>query len=171
LREEKVLENATVCFLYMENKILLGVKTRYIGEGRLNGPGGGIKDGEGPRECAVRELKKETGGVIVSLKDLEKIAILYVRNKKKNGEIFVCRVHIFLTRKWSKESRDTDEMINFSLFNIDSLPFDKMMPADKYWLPIALSGKKIIVRYSLSPFQKELLGEVKIEEVDSFPKE
>lgn len=166
--EEKILENATVCFLCKEKEILLGVKTRHIGGGRLNGPGGGIKDHEGPKKCVVRELKKETGGVVVLLKDLEKTAILYVRNYKEDEGSFICKVHIYLARKWKGEPKDTDEMINFSWFSIDSLPFDKMMPADERWLSLVLSGKKIIARYSLSSFQKELIGEVKIEEIDYF---
>ncbi len=44
-----------------------------------------------------------------------------------------------------------------------------MMPTDKEWLPIALGGKKIIVRAYLSPFQEKSIAPVEIEYVDSLP--
>ena len=59
-------------------------------------------------------------------------------------------------------------MITPTWFDFNKLPLDKMMPSDRVWLPIILSGKKIIAQAHLSPFQKELLGEVTIGYVDNF---
>lgn len=168
MKIEKVLAHATVCFLVKENKVLLGVKGRHIGEGCWNGYGGGIDSGEKPKEAAVRELNEETAGVIALPKDLEKIAEIDFHNTKSDGRNFICKVHFYLVKKWQGEPQETEEMLSPTWFDIDHLPLQKMMPADKKWLPVALSGKKIKASPKLGPFQKELLEDFEIEEVDSF---
>ena len=176
MTEEKVLYNATVCFLIKEDKILFALKTCKIGKGFLNGYGGGIEKGEKPIEAAIRELKEETDrdeekGIVTLPEHLEKIAIVDFHNTKSDEETFVCKVHFYLVRHWEGEVNETDEMINPTWYDINNLPLDKMMPAGKEWLPIALSGKKIIAKAKLGPFQKDLLGEVEIQEVNSFLEE
>lgn len=99
-------------------------------------------------------------------KDLGKIAIVDFHNTKSDGETFVCRVHFFLVYEWVGKPKETREMVTPTWFSIDNLPLEEMMPADEYWLPIALSGKKIIVEAYLGPFQKTLLEPVKIEYYD-----
>ena len=76
MKDEHVLYHATVVFLIKGNKVLLGKKTRKIGEGRFNGPGGGIEKGEIPEESAVRETFEETR-VRVSPEKLERGAIVH----------------------------------------------------------------------------------------------
>ncbi|MDO8442749.1 MAG: NUDIX domain-containing protein [bacterium] len=168
IKKEKVLAYATVCFLVKENKILLAIKGRHIGEGCWNGYGGGIDVGEKPKEAAVRELKEETNGVIALPEDLEKIAEIDFHNTKSDGRNFVCKVHFYLVKKWQGEIQGTEEMLNPTWFDIENLPLEKMMPADKKWLPIALSGKKIKASPKYGPFQKELLEDFEIEEVVCF---
>lgn len=170
-REEKVLLEATLCFLYQYGQILLCLKTQKIGKGCLNGHGGGVKKGETILKCATRELKEETDGVIALPEHLEKIAIVYFHNTKSDGKTFVCKVHVYLVHKWEGEVKETQEMIDPKWFDISNLPFDEMMPADREWLSIALSGKKIIAKAYLSAFQKETLAPVEIEYVDSFSNE
>lgn len=161
MREEKVLYNATACFLFKDNKILLALKTDKIGKDCWNGYGGGIEEGESAIGAAIRELKEETSknkndGVVAIPENLEKIAIVDFHNTKSDGQTFVCRVHFYL-------------VIRPTWFEIDNLPFDQMMPADKVWLPVALSGKKIVAKAHYGPFQKELIGDVEINYVESFP--
>lgn len=170
MREEKELKNATVCFLYKDGKILLALKADKIGKGKRNGYGGGVED-ESVTECALRELKEESGGVIAQPEDLEKIAIVYFHNTKSDGKAFVLKVHFFLVHSWEGEAKETEEMTDPKWFSISSLPLDEMMPSDREWLPIALDGKKMIARAYLSPFQEKSLGEVEIRYVNYFPDE
>jgi len=169
MKEEKVLAHATACFLIKEDKVLLAIKGRHIGEGCWNGYGGGIDPGEKLRDATVRELKEETSGkVIVQPEYLKKIAEIDFHNTKSDGNVFVCKVHFYTTKKWEGDPVETEEMLNPTWFDINNLPLGKMMPADKKWLPIALSGKKIKASPKLGPFQKTLLEDFEIEEVDSF---
>jgi len=167
MEEEKVLLNATLCFLVKNGKVLFGFKTQKIGKDCWNGYGGGINDGEVPKLAALRELKEEAD-IVALPESLEKMAIVDFHNTKSDGGNFVCRVHVYLVSQWTGEPRETDEMINPTWFNIDHLP-DKMMPADKQWLPVVLGGEKITATVKLGPFQKTLLGDVELHQVDSLP--
>lgn len=166
MQEEKVLTQATLCFLIKDGKVSLGRKKRGIGKGRWNGYGGEIEN-ETAIQCAIRELKEEVE-VCTNSEFVEKIATVEFHNIKSDGEMFIIRGHVYLIRKWEGEPQETEEISNPTWFDINNLPFDEMMPADKVWVPYVLSGKKIIVKASFGPFQRELLGDVIIQEVDNF---
>jgi 8-oxo-dGTP diphosphatase len=90
--EEKVLTDATVCFLVKDGKMLLAMKADKIGKGCFNGYGGGIDNRESPRQSAIRELEEESG-VVTSEEFMEKVAIVNCHNTKSDGETFICIVH------------------------------------------------------------------------------
>jgi len=168
--KEKVLLNATVCLLVKDDQVLLALKTKKIGSGCWNGYGGGIEKGETPVQSAIRELNEESR-IITLPRHLEKVAIIFFHNKKSDGEIFVCKVHFFIIKKWTGEAKDTETMINPTFFNKNSLPFEKMMPADRIYFPLILNEKKIIAKVKYGPYQKELIDEIDIQEVSAFPKD
>lgn len=168
MNEEKVLLHATVCYLIKDNKVLLALKTKKIGEGCWNGYGGGIEEKESVIEAAVRELHEESGVVAIP-EYLEKIAVVDFHNTKSDGSTFICRVHFFKVFKWTGDPQESEEMITPTWFEINNLPVEKMMPADVYWLPLALGGKKIIGKAHYGPFQKKLMSDVVLEEVVQFP--
>jgi hypothetical protein len=99
------------------------------------------------------------------------MAIADFHNTKSDGQKFVCRVHIYIVKKWTGEPKESEEMLTPTWFAIDRLPFDEMMPADDKWLPYIFEGKKILVKAHLGPFQKTSTGGVSILEVDNFPDE
>ena len=167
MEEEKTLLNATLCLLVKDNKVLLGFKTKKIGKNCWNGYGGGIEEGETPRQAALRELKEEAG-VIVLPEYLEKVAVIDFHNNKSDGSFFICQMHVYLVSQWMGEPQESDEMITPTWFDARQLPADKMLLADKEWLPVVLSGKKIRATAKYGPFQKTLLGEVEIQQVASF---
>lgn len=177
MNEEKVLLNATVCLLVKENKVLLGLKMKKIGAGFRNGYGGGIDEGETIKQSAIRELEEETGKksnkefITTYPKNLEKVAIIDFENVKSDGTSFICRVHFFIIKKWKGKANETDEMTKPKFFNINNLPLNQMMPADREFFHLILNGKKIIAKAKYGPFQKELLGPVIIQEVSCFPEE
>lgn len=165
--QEKVLLDATLCFPVREDKILLAVKTKNIGQGCWNGYGGGIDGEETPEQSIIRELEEEAK--IKALPDaLEKVAIVHFHNTKTDGSIFVCKVHTYFLYQWEGEFQPTDEMTKPTWFGKQELPLSAMMPADRIWLPEVLAGKKIIGRAKYGPFQKTLLEDVELQYVDSF---
>ncbi len=96
---------------------------------------GKIRQGEAIEEAAKREVLEEVG---VEVMDLEKVGILEFESKN-NPEII--EVHIFKVRDFKGIPLESDEM-KPQWFDVNEIPFDKMWPADKFWMPLLLDGKK-----------------------------
>ena len=134
---------ANICFLLKKDEVLLAMKKRGFVVGKWNGPGGKVKTGETVEKSVAREIKEEVG-VEVLEKDLEKMGeIEFHFPEQKDWDVFV---HIFISRKWKGEARESDEM-KPQWFKISEIPLDKMWVDEKYWLPDALSGKKFKARF------------------------
>jgi 8-oxo-dGTP diphosphatase len=143
------MRDATLCFLVREKtskQILLGLKKKGFGKGKLNGFGGKVSGSETIEEAALRELEEETG-VQASPGDIRKVAELefaFPHVPKERG--WDQRVHVFLVEKWEGEAEETNEMKPVWI-EIDSIPFEKMWDDDKHWLPLVLEDKKIKGRF------------------------
>ena len=153
-------------FFLRRNEVLLVKKVKKIGKGKWNGYGGEIEPGETQRQACAREVREETGGITVCEKDLVKVADAYFHNTTEEGKEFVCHMATFIAYIWEGEPSSTEEMICPTWFDYHILPVSDMLPADPFWLPLALSGEKIIVKAKLAPHQVYLIGEVEIKRVD-----
>ncbi len=162
---EKALLEATLCFLVRDGNVLLGRKTRHIGEGCWNGYGGEIEQGESVRKAAVRELEQESG-VRAREEDLTEAAIITFHNRTEDGRRFDCRVHVFTIDAWEGDAVPTAEMATPTWFDTNTLPFEEMMPADRYWLPHVLKRKVIIAEAWYGPRQKAMERPVLIHDFD-----
>jgi len=119
--------------------VLLGKKKRGLGRGFFNGFGGHFEEGENAAQCAVRELREETGegdsGIVVQPDDLIYIGDLtFVFTDGK-------RIHVTVFKVWippDAKVESTDEMEPM-WWRRHGLPFDKMWPDDRYWLEAALN--------------------------------
>lgn len=125
----------TLCIIYQHPRILLGMKKRGFGVGRWNGFGGKVKNGESIENAAKRELQEEAG---VKVKELNKVGIIEFEFKD-NSEII--EVHIFKSNNFIGEPTESQEM-KPQWFNVNEIPFKKMWPDDKHWIPLFLKGKK-----------------------------
>lgn len=134
-----ILKQTTLCLLLKEDQILLAMKKRGFGMGKYNGCGGKLQDGETLEQCALREMREEIG-VESELADLNKAGTL--RFYFKNTPDWDCEVHMFTILRWQGEPKESDEM-KPAWFAFDKIPYDKMWPDDKYWLPKILDGKKV----------------------------
>ncbi|MBU1557685.1 NUDIX domain-containing protein [Patescibacteria group bacterium] len=161
---------ATVCFLYKpdENEILLAQKTRKIGIGRYNGYGGKREGDETFKNTTIREIRIETGGIIILPCDIREAAIAYFHNYKDNQKLSLWKVHVHVVEKWVGKEEETEEMVKPTWVNLDNLPFPFMMPADEYWIPIVFENKgKFIVDAYQDITNSVLLRPVEIKYVDS----
>lgn len=121
------------------SKILLAMKKVRFGAGKYNGMGGGVDEGETPRQGAVRELFEEVG-VTVQEKDAEPAGTIKFSFEGKPD--WDRLVDLFIAEKWSGEPQESEEMAP-EWFALEEVPYEKMWIDDKFWLPLILEGKSI----------------------------
>lgn len=149
----KPTKTATLALITKGNTVLLGLKVKKgadIGEGTLNGPGGKLESGQTLEECMQKEIFEEVG-ITVSNEQITgtKRAIITFYN----GTASVWEVHVYMIPLFDGEPRDSAEMIALPQgwwHAIDTLPFERMLPADREWLPRVLSGEEFSANLYLS---------------------
>lgn len=132
------MKQATIVYCLRDKEVLLGMKKARFGQGKWNGFGGKVIDGESIAAAAVRELKEESG-VSAQESDLTKVA--QIAFYFADAPIFEC--HVFLARSFSGEPEESEEMYP-QWHSLDALPYMQMWPSDLYWLPAVLSGHMLI---------------------------
>jgi len=139
----------TLVYCLRDDYVLLGMKKRGFGAGKLNGYGGKVGIDECIAAAAVRELKEETG-ISANQIDLEKVAeIDFYFADVPEDKNWNQTVHVYLLRKWHGEPHESDEM-SHAWYKLDSLSMDKMWASDQYWLPKVLEGKKIRASFTFA---------------------
>ncbi len=128
----------TLCLLKRNDEILLAIKKRGFGEGKYNGVGGKIENNETPEQAMIRETQEEISVTPIKYEKVGVIEFDEVYKGKKQNLVF----HLYMVYEWEGEPFETEEMAP-KWFSINEIPFDKMFPDDKYWLPLILEGKKI----------------------------
>ena len=132
-------DTSLVYLLDDEGRVLLGRKRRGMGVGKWNGFGGKIEPGETMRQCAVRELREESG-ITVRPEDLDLAADLYFDlpsdGRWSHGGM------VYFVRKWQGVPHLSEEM-EPRWFSLDQLPYEEMWEADRIWLPQLLAGKQL----------------------------
>ncbi|MDP3727209.1 MAG: 8-oxo-dGTP diphosphatase, partial [bacterium] len=144
------MKTGTLCLVMDGEKILLGMKKEGFGAGRWNGFGGKVKDGETLESTALRELDEEAG-IQSDSSHLDKVAVLTF-HFAGNPE---WQVHVFRVASWSGEPHETKEM-RPEWHRINTIPYGEMWEADRHWLPLVLSGKRI----EADVFYKDLSNDV-----------
>ncbi len=124
----------TLCIVERDGKILLGMKKRGFGEGRWNGFGGKVEDGETVDSAARRELMEEVGIEAVGMQELGVLDFSFENDPK------ALEVHIFLANDSQGEPKESEEM-RPEWFSPDEIPFRDMWPDDEQWFPFVLTKK------------------------------
>ncbi|MDD5569113.1 MAG: 8-oxo-dGTP diphosphatase [Candidatus Pacebacteria bacterium] len=124
-----------LCLIADAEKILLGMKKRGWGEGRWNGFGGKVEEGETIEQSAKREMLEESGIIINGMEERGVIEFTYLDTGK------IMEVHIFHVSDYEGEPKESEEM-KPQWFNINEIPFESMWPDDAIWMPMFLAGKK-----------------------------
>lgn len=132
-------ENAVLCFLHDDHKILMIHKKTGLGSGKINGPGGRIESGETPEQAAVRETREETGITPSVLEQKADLAFIFTDG-------YSLFVSIFLAHGWTGTMTETREAKPFWC-PIEAIPYEKMWEDDPLWLPHVLKGKYVSGRF------------------------
>ncbi len=135
------MKKAVLIFPVMDDKILLGLKQKKVSKGLWSGYGGKIDNDETILHAAKRECVEECGGkVLVNEKDFAPAARIDFTLLQEGGEDFRMRVLIYILKKLHGTLLDNAEMQQHTWFDIDNIPYDKMLPDHKIFLPKILDG-------------------------------
>lgn len=135
----------TISFLLTDSEIILAEKKRGMGTGLYNGYGGKLEHSDKTIEhTAAREIKEESGGILVEIVDLVKMAEIefYFTSKPEWNQ----RVHVYFVYRWKGEPTETAEM-RPEKFLIANIPYARMWDSDRIWLPKILSGQRIKAKF------------------------
>ncbi len=133
------MRKATICFLLRGDEVLLAMKKRGFGQGKWNGYGGKVQDGESIVGAALRELLEESGVNVDSsaLRQVAQLRFFFDNNPDWDQE-----VHVFFAQDWQGQEAETEEMAP-QWFGVNSLPLAEMWQDDEIWLPLVLEGKTV----------------------------
>lgn len=134
----------TIAFFIEGDKILLPLKKKKIGKDKHNGVGGKLETNETHEQAMIRECIEEVGLKPIDYEYVAELTFINTVNNEKRIAIG----HVYIVKSWSGVLIETDEMKPY-WFDINNIPYDKMMDDDKYWLPLILSGKKIVASFEL----------------------
>jgi len=116
--------------------LLLGLKKRGFGEGKVNGFGGKVdEDRESIREAAIREMREESG---VVLEDMFLTAVLLYDYPLKQSTM---EVYVYKATKYSGEIAESEEM-SPRWVEASDLNFAEMWADDPFWMDKLLRSEK-----------------------------
>lgn len=131
--------NATLSLFIDGGNVLLGEKKRGFAKGTLNGIGGKQDPNETIRQAMVRECIEEIGVKPTRYELVGKIDF----DTYYKGEHINMNMHIYKCYEYVGTITETDE-IRPIWYNINNIPFERMLQDDLLWLPDILKGNKII---------------------------
>jgi len=123
-------ERATLVFVYRGDQVLLIVKQRGLGAGKVTGPGGRLEPGETAHACACRELQEEVGLQALHLVRRGELAFQFTDG-------YALYVDVFSTDAVTGEPTASEEALPFWCAR-DAVPYDAMWADDILWFPLML---------------------------------
>ncbi|GBG33164.1 7,8-dihydro-8-oxoguanine triphosphatase [Hondaea fermentalgiana] len=130
-RPRKELTNA---FVVAGGRVLLGMKKRGFGEGKWNGFGGKLQQGETALEAAQRELLEEAS---VQMLDPQLVGRVTYTYEDMQEELLV---HVFRATRWTPEEPRESEEMKPCWFALEDIPFANMWADDEHWYEHMLGG-------------------------------
>ena len=130
---------STLVFIIRDHQILLIHKKTGLGRGKVNGPGGKVESGESWIDCARREVSEELQIQVGELNWAGELCFLM-------SDYPDIQCQVFFAKDYMGEPTETREARPFWC-PVDEIPFERMWTDDRYWLPRALNGERILGRF------------------------
>jgi 8-oxo-dGTP diphosphatase len=127
-------------------EVLLGLKKTGFGAGKWVALGGHIEAGEKPEAAAVREVREESG-LIVLTDSLAHMASIEFRFPSRPS--WDQTAEVFTTWAYQGEPAESSEVAP-TWYHEAELPLDRMWDDAQYWLPLVLAGEHVDVRISFA---------------------
>ena len=120
-------------------QLLLGVKKRGFGMGRLVAPGGRLEPGESALEATVREVREESG-LTVAPEDLHEAGrIAYRFPARPEWDLTIT---VFTAARFSGEPEPSDEL-DPAWHDVATVDYAAMWDDARHWLPRVLAGERV----------------------------
>ena len=150
------MKDTTLILSMRDGRLLLGMKKRGFGVGKLNGFGGKLNEGESIVEAAVRELFEEVGieALADDLKKVAELTFLFPHAEEDWDQV----VHVYSVDKWSGEPSESEEM-SCEWHDFDKVPFERMWEDDQHWLPRVLAGDKVRGKFSFGEDNSSIIAQ------------
>lgn len=136
------MQEATLCLpVTADGQVLLGLKRRGFGQGKVVGLGGKIEPGEDLRSAAARELSEEAGLLIDPgrLELAARLTFLFPAYPAWNH-----LMHVFVARAWQGEITESEEVAP-QWYSVSALPLSQMWDDGRLWLPRVLAGERLAI--------------------------
>jgi 8-oxo-dGTP diphosphatase/2-hydroxy-dATP diphosphatase len=160
-----VVKHLTLLLLHdaANGRLLLGLKKRGFGAGKLNGFGGKIEPGESILAAALREMREESGLRV----EPPFAALVGHLSFDFEGSSERLSVHVFRAPAAAAAGAltESDEMAP-QWVPTSAVPYGRMWQDDVHWLPLLLAGKHFVGAFSFRG--GELLRHT-LAEVDALP--
>ncbi len=156
------LRQTTLLFLTKDDEILLAMKKRGFGAERWNGVGGKPDQNETIEQAAIRECNEEINVTPLALKQVATLDFYFPPTKA----IWNQQVIVYFCTDWRGNPTETEEM-NPAWFKVSDIPYAKMWPDDKFWLPEVLKGNFVTATFRFDDDDHILSHEL---QVATFPR-
>jgi len=123
-------ERGVLCFIFRGDEVLLILKKRGLGGGKINAPGGKIEPGELPLAAAIRETQEEVGLTPCDPQPLGELFFQFT-------DAYSLHCVVFRAEGCEGTEIETDEAVPIWT-SLEAVPYDAMWADDIDWLPLLI---------------------------------
>lgn len=142
----------TLCYILKDGTTLLIRKKKGFGAGKLNAPGGKLKEGETPEQCVIREVLEETGLQLNSVDHHGSLRFYFGEKKEPDWTVYV-----FSSRRFTGEPEESEEASPFWV-RLEEIPYEQMWKDDRHWVPLLLENKLFSGDFHFDPSGDKLVS-------------
>ena len=152
----------SLAFLLRGDEILLALKKRGFGAGKLNGAGGKVEPGETIEQGMIRECQEE---LTITPTTFHKVAYHDFILGTDTDQPWHQWAHVFIVTEWKGDPAETEEMAP-DWVKLHAIPYDQMWDDDVHWLPLVLAGKLLDTTFTFDSDEHMLTKDIR--EVSGF---